>query len=176
MTASQKAVASSRSHSHAGGAVSDCPAIYASRYFATKGRPDLLRARYLRPVSAGRTATSIAPSRAKSRPISRLGTHQVRIGHQSQDYEDSWHHGAALVAGARRRERSNKGCLAAIAHGSLWHLSSVAARPDHVGDWSMLLKKVFRGVERIFSEALVPWSENDVGGHIISPISNQRPS
>jgi hypothetical protein len=27
----------------------------------------------------------------------------------------------------------------------------------------MLLKKVFRGVERIFSEALVPWSENDVG-------------
>jgi hypothetical protein len=41
---------------------------------------------------------------------------------------------------------------------------------------SMLLKKVFRGVERIFSEALVPWSENDVGGHIISPIFNQRPS
>ena len=38
----------------------------------------------------------------------------------------------------------------------------------------MLLKKVFRGVERIFSEALVPWSENDVGGHIISPISKGR--
>jgi hypothetical protein len=37
-------------------------------------------------------------------------------------------------------------------------------RDDRSG--SMLLKKVFRGVERIFSEALVPWSENDVGGHI----------
>lgn len=40
----------------------------------------------------------------------------------------------------------------------------------------MLLKKVFRGVERIFLEALVPWSENDVGGHIIGPIFSQRAS
>ena len=38
------------------------------------------------------------------------------------------------------------------------------------------VEKVFRGVERIFSEAPVRWSENDVGGHIISPISNQQPS
>ena len=29
----------------------------------------------------------------------------------------------------------------------------------------MLLKKAFRGVERIFSEALVPWSENDVSAN-----------
>ncbi len=40
----------------------------------------------------------------------------------------------------------------------------------------MLLKKVFQGVEQIFSEAPVRSSENDVGGHIISPISNQQPS
>jgi hypothetical protein len=38
----------------------------------------------------------------------------------------------------------------------------------------MLLKKVFRGIEQIFSEAPVRWS--DVGGHIISPIFNQQPS
>jgi hypothetical protein len=40
---------------------------------------------------------------------------------------------------------------------------------------SILLKKVFRGVERIFSEAPVRSFENDVGGHVISPISDQRP-
>ena len=39
-----------------------------------------------------------------------------------------------------------------------------------------LLKKVFRGVEQIFLETPVQWSENDVGGHIISPISDQQPS
>ena len=45
-----------------------------------------------------------------------------------------------------------------------------------VSSGSILLKKVFRGVEQIFSEAPVRPSENDVGGHIIRPISNQRPS
>jgi hypothetical protein len=49
-------------------------------------------------------------------------------------------------------------------------------RPPIGSYWSMLLKKVFLGVERIFSEAPVRWSENDVVGHIISPISNRRPS
>lgn len=34
----------------------------------------------------------------------------------------------------------------------------------------MLSKKVF------FSDALVRWSENDVGGHMINPISNWLPS
>jgi hypothetical protein len=40
----------------------------------------------------------------------------------------------------------------------------------------MLLKKSFWGYEQIFTEALVRRSENDVGGHIISPISNRQPS
>jgi hypothetical protein len=40
----------------------------------------------------------------------------------------------------------------------------------------MLLKKVYRGVEQIFSEAPVRSSENDVGGQITRPISNQQPS
>jgi hypothetical protein len=57
--------------------------------------------------------------------------------------------------------------------GVVHHRKKLAA---HVGVGSILLKKVFRGVERIFSEALVRQSENDVGGHIISPISNQQPS
>ena len=46
-------------------------------------------------------------------------------------------------------------------------------RPNILTD---AVEKGFSRVERIFSEALVPWSANDVGGHIISPISNQRPS
>jgi hypothetical protein len=41
---------------------------------------------------------------------------------------------------------------------------------------SILLKKVFRGVGRIFSEAPVRCHENNVGGHVIGPISNQQPS
>jgi hypothetical protein len=40
----------------------------------------------------------------------------------------------------------------------------------------MLLKKSFCGYEQIFTEALVQRSENDVGGHMISPISNRQPS
>jgi hypothetical protein len=40
----------------------------------------------------------------------------------------------------------------------------------------MLLKKSFWGYEQIFTEALVQRSENDVGGHTISPISNRQPS
>jgi hypothetical protein len=40
----------------------------------------------------------------------------------------------------------------------------------------MLSKKSFWGVEQIFSEVLVRRSENDVGGHIINPISNWQPS
>jgi hypothetical protein len=40
----------------------------------------------------------------------------------------------------------------------------------------MLLKKSFWGYEQIFTEALVRRSENDVGGHMISPISNRQPS
>jgi hypothetical protein len=42
--------------------------------------------------------------------------------------------------------------------------------------WPMLLKKSFCGYEQIFSEALVRRSENDVGGHMISPISSRQPS
>ena len=38
----------------------------------------------------------------------------------------------------------------------------------------MLLKKSFWGAEQIFLEALVRQSENDVGGHMISPISNRQ--
>jgi hypothetical protein len=40
----------------------------------------------------------------------------------------------------------------------------------------MLLKKSFWGYEKIFTEALVRRSENDVGGHMISPISNRTRS
>ena len=43
-------------------------------------------------------------------------------------------------------------------------------------DGSMLLKKSFWGYQQIFTEALVGRSENDVGGHMISPISNRQPS
>jgi hypothetical protein len=72
-----------------------------------------------------------------------------------------------------------------------WHKTSAAAVRLDVGNWGMNRRRVgvskmtqvtdavekgFSGVGRIFSEALAPWSENDVGGHIISPISNQRPS
>jgi hypothetical protein len=38
----------------------------------------------------------------------------------------------------------------------------------------MLLKKSFWGAEQIFLEALVRQSENDVGGHTISPISDRQ--
>jgi len=38
------------------------------------------------------------------------------------------------------------------------------------------VEKVFLGYEQIFTEALVRRSENDVGGHMISPISNRQPS
>ena len=38
----------------------------------------------------------------------------------------------------------------------------------------MLLKKSFWRYEQIFTEALVRRSENDVGGHMISPISNRQ--
>jgi hypothetical protein len=38
------------------------------------------------------------------------------------------------------------------------------------------VEKGFSGGEQIFSEAPVQSSENDVGRHIISPISNQQPS
>jgi hypothetical protein len=38
------------------------------------------------------------------------------------------------------------------------------------------LKKVFRGVERIFAEAPVRSCKNDVGEHLISQFSNQQPS
>ena len=54
--------------------------------------------------------------------------------------------------------------------------SKLAGFSRNVRYGSILLKKVFRGVEQIFSEAPVRPSENDVGGHIIRPISNQRPS
>jgi hypothetical protein len=42
--------------------------------------------------------------------------------------------------------------------------------------WPMLSKKSFWGTEQIFLEALMRWSENDVGGHMISQISNRQPS
>ena len=38
------------------------------------------------------------------------------------------------------------------------------------------VEKVFLGTEQIFLEALMRWSENDVGGHMISRISNRQPS
>ena len=40
----------------------------------------------------------------------------------------------------------------------------------------MLSKKSFWGTEQIFLEALMRWSEKDVGGHMISRISNRQPS
>jgi hypothetical protein len=46
----------------------------------------------------------------------------------------------------------------------------------HVCLWPMLSKKSFWGTEQIFLEALMRWSENDVGGHMISRISNRQPS
>ena len=38
------------------------------------------------------------------------------------------------------------------------------------------VENVFLGTEQIFLEALMRWSENDVGGHMISRISNRQPS
>jgi hypothetical protein len=38
------------------------------------------------------------------------------------------------------------------------------------------LEKSFWGYQQIFTEALVGRSENDVGGHMISPISSRQPS
>jgi hypothetical protein len=52
--------------------------------------------------------------------------------------------------------------------------AAVARRRVRYGP--MLLKKVFRRVEQIFSEIPVRSSENDVGGNIVSPISSQQPS
>jgi hypothetical protein len=48
------------------------------------------------------------------------------------------------------------------------------ARNIHTG--SMLSKKSFSGAKQFFLEALVRWSENNVGGHIISGIFNRRRS
>jgi len=48
--------------------------------------------------------------------------------------------------------------------------------PPEVTSGSMLSKKSFWGTEQIFLEALMRWSENDVGGHMISRISNRQPS
>jgi len=41
---------------------------------------------------------------------------------------------------------------------------------------SMLSKKSFWGTAQIFLEALMRWTENDVGGHIMYRISDRQPS
>ena len=159
VTASALAVRSSRSDHHAGGPAQAARGLLRP-LLRHRRRPDLLWARFDRPVPArGRLCRSHPQGREASRPAG-AGADQVRAGDQPQDRQGARPRRAAVAARARRRgDRITRALLLHVRRSAMWPLADLRCRVRISGRyWGG------SGHRQVAADASVAMTPPDMGG------------